>query len=203
MAEEVKEETEGQEAPENQAEGLQLGSPKPEPKGGNKMLFIVIAAVTLLIIIISSVLFILFTSDGDETKIKGSDEEAEFVEQYNKRMQYTLEPNYKPLYSDPFSYTTNMKNGQNYIHIMLRVVVHDPMAITFLEGRIPLIDDKIINLLKAKQPQDIKTRTGLELLKQELFIEFNKMFPQEFIDQSASKDRMPVKDILINEFFIQ
>ncbi|MCG8333180.1 MAG: flagellar basal body-associated FliL family protein [Proteobacteria bacterium] len=199
----AEENAEGQEGQEGEGEALQLSPSKPEPQESNKMLLIIIGAVVLLIIIISVVLFILFTSDDDDFRIKGGPEEAEFVEEYNRRMQYTLEPIEKPLYTEPFIYTVNMKNGRNYIHVKIQAITQDPAAISFLEARTPLIDDRLINLLRAKFPQDIKTRTGLELLKQEMFIEFNKLFPQEFIDQSASKDRMPVKDILITEFFIQ
>ena len=199
----AEENAEGQEGQEGEGEALQLSPSKPEPQESNKMLLIIIGAVVLLIIIISVVLFILFTSDDDDFRIRGGPDEAEFVEQYNRRMQYTLEPIEKPLYTEPFIYTVNMRNGRNYIHVKLQAITQDPLAISFLEARTPLIDDRLITLLRGKLPQDIKTRTGLEMLKQEMFIEFNKMFPQEFIDQSASKDRMPIKDILITEFFIQ
>ncbi len=199
----AEENAEGQEGQAEEGEALQLSPSEPEPQGGNKMLFIIIGAVVLLIIIVSVVLLLLFLSDDDDIRIKGGPEEAEFVELYNKRMQYTLEPIAKPLYTDPYIYTVNMRNGRNYIHIKIQAITQDPLAITFLEARTPLIDDRLITLLRAKSPQDIQTRTGLEMLKQEIFIEFNELFPQEFIDQSASKDRMPIKDILITEFFIQ
>jgi flagellar basal body-associated protein FliL len=195
--------TEGQEGQDEENIALQLSPSEPEPQGSNKMLLILAGVVVLLIIIISTALFALLSSGEEDIKIKGGPEEAEFVKQYNNRMQYTLEPIREPIYTEPLSYTVNMKNGRNYIHLKIQAIAQDPMAIAFLEARTPLIDDKLITLLRGKLPQDIKTRTGLELLKREMYIEFNKLFPQAFIDQSASKDRMPIKDILIIEFFIQ
>ena len=125
------------------------------------------------------------------------------MSKYNLRMQNALEPVKEPLYSGPYSYTVNMKNGVNYIHITIRLVMKDEMAKAYLEARTPEIDDKVITLLKSKFPSDINTRTGLETIKQEIYNEFNDMFPEEFIEQSLTKDRTPVKQILVNEFYIQ
>ena len=179
------------------------GAAEAEPAGSKKTLIIVIAVVAFLIIVISVVLIILFTSGDEKGGIRGAPEEAEYVELYNKRMQQSLEPIKDPVYTDPFTYSVNMKNNLNYIHLSFRAVLKDPLAKDFLEARKPQIDDTMISLLKEKLPQDIQTRIGLELLKQEVFIIINKQFPQEYIDQSLSKDRMPVKDILFNEFYIQ
>jgi flagellar basal body-associated protein FliL len=118
-------------------------------------------------------------------------------------MQFSLKPVGNPIYTVPFRSTVNLKNGRNYIHLVIRAVLNDQAAVAFLEARTPLIDDLIITLLKNKLPQDIRTRTGLEMLKLEFLTAFNKLFPQEFIEQSQSKDRMPVKDILFVEYFIQ
>ncbi len=179
------------------------GTEAEEQKGSKKTLIIVVAVVAFLIIVIATILIILFISDGEQGAIRGTAEEAEYVDLYNKRMQTSLEPVVEPVYSEPFSYSVNMKNGLNYIHLTFRAVFKDPMAKTFLEARTPQIDDIMITLLRGKLPKDIQTRIGLELLKQEIFLEINKLFPQEFIDQSLSKDRMPVKEILFNEFYIQ
>ncbi|MBU2510270.1 flagellar basal body-associated FliL family protein [bacterium] len=195
MAEEKQASIEGQEA------NLQK-SGEEQATGSKKILFIVIGGVLLLIVIIAVVLIIIF-SGGEEKGIRGLPEEEEYVNQYNQRMQLSLEPVDKPIYTEPYAYTVNLKNGRNYIHVTLRAVLKDPLAKLYLEARTPEIDDKIITLLKSKMPGDITTRTGLELLKQEFYLEFNKVFPQSFIEQSETKDRTPVKEILVNEYYIQ
>jgi flagellar basal body-associated protein FliL len=179
------------------------GRAAEKPQESKKTLIIVAAVVGFLIIVIIAVLIIVLMSDSEQGGIRGTAEESEFVDLYNKRMQSSLDPIDEPVYSEPFSYSVNMKNGLNYIHLTFIAVFKDPLAKTHLESRTPLIDDIMISLLREKYPRDIKTRIGLEMLKQEIFIEVNKLFPQEYIDQSLTKDRMPVKDILFNEFYIQ
>lgn len=182
---------------------LQIGPADDTPKGGGKKLLIIIGAIVLLIIIIATTLVFVFFLGGDEKTVSGTEEEAEYIQQYNARMQTTLEPQGQLVFTEPFAYSVNMKNGMNYVRLLFRAELYDSSAKLFLESRIPLIDDKMISLLESKLPQDLKTRTGLEMLKQEIYIELNKLFPQEFIDQSLTKDRMPVKNIRISEFFIQ
>lgn len=177
--------------------------PKEEGQGNKKLLIIIISAIVLLIIIISSVLIYIFTSAGDNSALKGTEEEAEFVELYNKRMQSSLEPIDKPIFTELYSYSVNMKNGRNFLQVSFRGVLNDPMAKLFLDARKPIIDDRMITLLKQYSPADLKTRAGLELMKQEIFKEMNLLFDQQFIDQSQSKDRTPVKDVLLTEFYIQ
>lgn len=196
MAEEEEQEsTDGQ-------EGVPQQGGEEQPAKGKKILIIAIAGILLFIAITAALLFTIFFKEESEG-VKGYPEEQEYVAQYNQRMQTSLEPVTEPLFSEPFSYSVNLKNGRNYIHVTLRAVLKDPMAKTYLEERSPEIDDKIITLLKSKNPDDLNTRTGLALLKQEFHIEFNQMFSQRFIEQSQTKDRTPVKEILVNEFYVQ
>ena len=197
-------EQENPNAPDQEGPNLSLtGAQEPEPEGSKKMLIIIIAGVVLLIAIIAVIISLLFLTGDDNKGVSGTEEEAEFVAEYNRRMQASLEPIDTPIYSDPYPYTVNMKNGRNYVHLSLRVVLKDPLAKIFLDARKPEIDDKIITLLKGKFPEELKTRAGIELLKQAIYLEFNLLFSQDFIDQSATKDRNPIKEVLVNEFFIQ
>lgn len=190
-------------APEEEGEALQIGPAEEQPQKSKKTPVIIVASLVLLIMMITTtVLFLLFSGE-DELGVTGTEEEAEFVEQYNQRMQTELKPPKQLLFTDPFDYNVNMKNGMNYVHLRFRAELTDPNAVAFLHSRTPLIDDIVISILKQKMPQDLKKRTGLELLKQEIYIELNKLFPEEFIEQSISKDRMPVKAIRISEYFIQ
>ncbi len=193
-------EEEAQESTEGQNGFQQSG--EEQAGGSKKILIFVIAGVLLLVTIIAVVLVLIFSGE-EEKGLRGLPEEDEYVNQYNQRRQSSLEPVFEPIYTEPYSYTVNLKNGRNFIHVTLRAILKDPLAKLYLEERTPEIDDKIITLLKSKMPDDITTRTGLDLLKQELYLEFNNVFPQSFIEQSESKDRTPVKEVLVNEFYIQ
>lgn len=197
--EKIEKEVEKEEKPES----LQIKPTETKPPRNIKLILAIAGGVVVVLILVSVAVWFWLTSEDTQSVIRGTEEEAEFVEQYNRRMQTSLQPAEVPIYSMPFSSTVNLKNGYNYIHVAIRAVLYDPAALAFLEARVPLIDELIIDLLKNKLPQDIRTRTGLDTLKLELMTEFNKLFTQEFIELSKSKDRMPVKDILFVEYFIQ
>ena len=167
------------------------------------MTIIIIAVVALLIVIISIALVINLTSEEDSDEIIGSSEETEYIAEYNKRKQKSLTKNIEPLFTSPFKYNVNMADGKHYVHVAMKLVFQDPLAKMFLEARTPLIDDKMITLLKHLKLEDIQTRSGMELLKRKIFGELTAIYPQEFFDKSESKDRTPVKQVLITEFFVQ
>ena len=81
-------------------------------------------------------------------------------------------------------------------------MMYDQTAIDYLMARKLVIDDNIASMLSKWMAEELKTRSGLELLKREIYKELNSIFEQPFIEQSESKDRSPVKRILITEFFI-
>ena len=202
MAEEESTENQEEEGDEQQGDSLDIGEPKVEKKS-NKITFIIIGVVVLLIVIISAVLAIVLTSGKDEHKITGSAEEVEYIVKYEKRKQKTLAPIKEPIFTDFFNYDVNMADGRHYVHLTMKLVFQDPLAKIFLDARIPLVDDRMISLLKKLKLEEMQTRSGMVLLKRKIFKEMNQIFIQAYIDQSESKDRTPVKQVLITNFFIQ
>ncbi|MBU3917065.1 flagellar basal body-associated FliL family protein, partial [bacterium] len=189
------EEEEKKNGQEEEQMGSGLDAPKEKKTDKKKILIIAAVVIVVLIIIISIVLTIVMTSDDSQDTLAITEETAEFVAQYEKRKQLTIFPNQEPIYTDPFAYTVNLQDGRHMIRISLRAKLYDPMAKMYLDARTPIIDDNIITLLKSVKTEELQTRSGVDLLKRKLFKSFNETFSQEFIEQSISKDRTPVKEI--------
>ncbi len=166
-------------------------------------LIIVAIVIVVFIIILSIVLTIVLTSDDSQDTLAVTEETAEFVAEYQKRKQLALFSDQEPIYTEPFAYTVNMHGGRHMIRISIKARLYDPMAKMYLDARIPIIDDKIITLLKSIKTEELQTRSGVDLLKRKLFKSFNETFSQEFIEQSESKDRTPIKEILLTEYYYQ
>ncbi len=174
-----------------------------QPKESKKLLLIIIAVVVVLITVIAAVLVVILTADEDTGMITGTEEERQYVNEYNQHMQLVLDPIKEPIFTEPYTYTVNLKGDRRYIQLSIRAILKDPLAKTFLDARTPIIDDSMITLLKSITPTELQTRAGLEILKRRIYLIFNKIYTDEFIKASESKDRTPVKEILIIDFHIQ
>jgi flagellar basal body-associated protein FliL len=189
--------------PENQ--GLLSGGASPKPDRINiKPLLIVLAAFLLLLAIGSTGLF-LWRGKQDRGLVATKPEEAVYIAEYDLRKQQAadiINKDAKPLYSQVFDYTVNMKNGQNMMRFAFRALLFDVEARDFLAGIKPAVDHMMLELLQQLNPEDLRSRAGLEILKRSIHLAMNAIYPSSFIERSKTRDRMPVKDILIIQYYI-
>ena len=197
MAEEESQQDATPEAPE--------GGPPPVPETGSKLVPIIIIVLVLLMIVGGlAAYFFVFTDDGPAVEASSA-EEAKFIEQYNLRSQPSVESikrTGEPVFSRIFSYEVNMKDGRHMMKLAWIAMFYDENAKDYLEKLKPAIDNSMLELLREWNAEDLRNRSGLELLKRRIYRELNTYFDQDFIELPESKDRTPVKDILIVEYYI-
>jgi flagellar FliL protein len=194
---------------DSQEEGtseVPAGGPPPAPEtGGSKLLPIIIIVVVLLMIVGGvAAYFFVFSDDGPSVEAT-SPEEAKFIEQYNLRSQPSVESiknTGEPVFSRLFTYEVNMKDGRHMMKLSWKAMLYDDKAKDYLNNLKPSIDNNMLVLLRDWKAEDLRNRSGLELLKRRIYRELNGFFDQAFIELPESKDRTPVKDILIVEYYI-
>ena len=108
----------------------------------------------------------------------------------------------EPLFLPPQKYTINLKGGRHFLSVQISAVMEDQEAFDYLVKRKPLIDDKIINILQNMTTEDLRDINGMSMLKGELLKMANNLFSPDYIDNSASNDPQPIKEILITEFVL-
>ncbi len=176
------------------------------PEEGKSLLKLAIILVISLLIIaaIVAIVFLVFFSSQEELGLLvSSPEDAKFAKQYNLRRQTEIIRESLPVWTDPHIHRVNLKGGKNIVHLAWRAKLYDANAVLYLVSRSPMVDTKLVLLLQGKSVKELRNRAGIDLLKADILREINSVFPQEFIEKSQTKDRTPVKEILIKEYFIQ
>lgn len=176
-----------------------------QQSGGSKLVPVIIIVVLLLGIAGGVAYYFLVFSSSKPSVEASSPEEEKFLEMYLKRSQPSIEAikkEGKPIFSPVFSYTVNMQDKQHMLQISFKAKLYDELALAHLLKYRPVIDNNMMDLLARVKAADLRNRSGLELLKLLIFKELNSHFSQEFIEMSESKDRTPVKAILIAEYYI-
>ncbi len=202
MAEEDAQEGAQEETPQAGA-----GDQKQQVSGGSKLVPIIIIVVVLLAIV-GGVGFYFFVLNGSQSSMEtGSAEEAKFIDLYRKRSQPSVESikgEGLPVFSSVFSYSVNMKDQRHMMQVSFKAKAYDELVLAHLKRFKPLIDNNMMMLLGQWKAEDLRNRAGLELLKQAIYKELNSHFDQEFIesDDHKSRDRTPIKEILIVEYYI-
>jgi len=172
-------------------------------KGKGRLL---IVAVIGLLLLAGGVALYFFVFRAEKRDMVVSDpEEVKFIELYNLRKQESIDQIRKtsnPIFSDIYSYTANLRDGQHMMRFSFRAKLFDTAAKEYLKGIRPSIDDMMLQLLKNLSAEDLRNRSGLELLKRTIHRLMNEMYTQQFIEQSSTRDRMPIKEILIVEYHL-
>lgn len=188
-----------------QEESPQAGAQQQQQAGGSKVLPVIIIVILLLGIAGGLAFYFLIYSSDQPSVEATSAEEAKFIEQYRNRSQPSIDAikqSGEPVFSPVFSYAVNMQDQRHMMQISFKAKLYDELALTHLMKFRPVIDNNMMEVLGSWKAEDLRNRSGLELMKQAIYQELNSHFDQEFIEQSESKDRMPVKDILIAEYYI-
>ncbi len=200
----AEEEAQAQEQEGGEQEQSTQAAAQP-PAGGSKLLPIIIIII-LLSGIAGGVAYYFLIHSSDEPSVEAATaEEAKFIESYQKRSQPSIESikvTGEPVFSPVFSYSVNMSDRRHMMQISFRAKMYDEKALAYLLKYRPVIDNNMMDLLGRWKAEDLRNRSGLELLKQAIYRELNGHFEQDFIELSESRDRMPVKDILISEYYI-
>lgn len=170
-----------------------------------KQKFIIIGILILVVLIISGVLYLFFFSEDEADIAAAGGVHSKYIAEYLARQQVSIDQIRQtgiPIFTREFAFTANMARGKNIIKLVFKATLYDGMAREHLARRRPYIEDTILALLKKTEPNDLRSRAGLELLKLEIYRILNSVFDQSFIELSESKDRSPVKDILITQYYI-
>ena len=182
-------------------EEMSGGDEGGEGGGGKKKLIMII--VVLLVVIGAAVGAMMFLGGDEEEGGTSAETEASQLEAEMEAKSQDEEVKLtNPRFSPPKSYTVNLRDGKHFLNIQLSAAVEDENALFFLAGREYIIDDMIITMLQDLTTENLRTRAGVEILKRELYKKINGLFTQEFIDASETKDRKPVKKILITKFVL-
>ena len=171
--------------------------------GGSKKKLIMIIVVVLLLIGIGAGAYFIFGSSGSEEEIAAdASPETKMEADINQSAQKSVVKLENPKYTPPKVYTVNLRDGKHFLKIELVAVLEDEQALAFLNDRVPIIDDMIIGYLQNLTTNELRKRSGMDLMKRELFKKVNSVFTQDFIDSTSSNDRTPVKKILVTKFIL-
>ncbi|OGH01974.1 MAG: hypothetical protein A2600_04505 [Candidatus Lambdaproteobacteria bacterium RIFOXYD1_FULL_56_27] len=184
---------------------------KQESGGGKKKKLIIIIGVVLLLLIGLAVGAVMFLGGSKEEAPAAGDPgagaemdmaKAKLEEEISASSQADAVKLTNPVFTPPKKYTINLRDGKHFLSIKLVAALEDPAALLYLAAREPMIDDMVISFLQNLNTDDLRTRAGTELVKRELYKKVNSLFTQDFVDTTETKDRTPVKKILITEFIL-
>lgn len=163
-------------------------------------LIIFISVVVLLVLLIAVGLFILFS--GEEELKERERVLSKYEQQFLAASQQDISKVTSPIFVETEPYTVNLIGQRHYLKMTVVAVLQDPFAADFLKGRLPMLDDKVIMILKRQTIQGLRTRVGLELLKRKIYQEVNAIYSEGYFQLATNKDRTPVKEILINNLIL-
>ena len=176
-----------------------------ESGGGKKKPILIIIVVLLLLvgIAVGAVMFLGGSKEEPAMKGSGADSpKSKLEEEIAATSQSEAVKLENPVFTPPRKYTINLRDGRHFLSIKLVAVLADPMALAFLAQREFLVDDMVISFLQTLTTEDLRRVGGSDLVKREIYKKINGIFTQEFIESSETKDRTPVKNILITEFIL-
>ncbi|MDT8445538.1 MAG: flagellar basal body-associated FliL family protein [bacterium] len=172
--------------------------------GGKKKLVLILVVVLLLLagVGVGAFMFLGGTPEDEAVPQGAGAPQSKLEEEIAASSASEVVKLTNPVFTPPRKYTVNLRDGKHFLSIKLVAALEDPMALGFLASREYLIDDMVISFLQNLTTEDLRTRAGTELVKRELYKKVNSIFTQEFVESSETKDRTPVKKILITEFIL-
>lgn len=205
MTEEETLEQQTEATPSAQPRGAAPAEKKPAP-----LIVIAVGLVLLLGITVVVLYFFVFSEGSDQSISIPGVEDSEFIDEfagdYIKRKQTEdslFIGDEEPIFTKEFTYTVNLADGRHMLKLSWKAMMYDQLAMDYLMNKKLTIDDTIATMLSKLTSDEINTRSGLDLIKRDIFKELNAAFDQSFIEQSESRDRSPVKRIAITEFFVK
>ena len=140
-------------------------------KGKKKppVLLIIIAVVALLLIAAIAIFAMVLTS-SDETPAAGGGAKAKASTQLGEGSGRVIDvANIGPIYDmDDFTVNLLNENGKRYLRTKLNLELDSEDLLSEVERKVPLIRDRVIEVLSSKRVEEITTRDGKERVKDEL-----------------------------------
>jgi len=175
--------------------------------GGKKKLIMIIVVVLLVLVGLAVGAMMFLGGDAEEESLTaaggdGNAAQSKLEEEIAATSQNEAVKLANPVFTPPRKYTVNLRDGRHFLSIKLVAVLEDPMALLFLAQREFLVDDMVITFLQTLTTEDLRRVGGADLVKRELYKKINGIFTQDFIETSETKDRTPVKKILITQFIL-
>jgi len=102
-----------------------------------------------------------------------------------------------PEYLELGTFVVNLKGGKYFLKTTISLIFIDKNAVTWLNPRVSIVNDLIITQLRRLTPRNIRKKRVRQLLRNDLKIKINSLFPNNWPDQK------PLKKILFPEFYTQ
>lgn len=102
-----------------------------------------------------------------------------------------------PEYLDLGTFVVNLKDGKYFLKTTITLIFSDSRAALWLKERMAIVKDLIINQLSRLTSKKLRKSKVRRLLKNDLKIKINSLFPNNWSDQK------PLKKILFQEFYTQ
>ena len=120
------------------------------------------------------------------------DEEPEVVRQGPPPLE-------KPSYIDLGTFIVNMPGDKYYLKGSLQLAFGDAAPKAWMEARLPIVKDLVIAQLQTVTVEQFDNLKNRQLLKRDLQVRLNSLFPNE----SPWEDAEPVRKVLFSEFYRQ
>ena len=139
-------------------------------KGKKKppVLLIIIAVVALLLIAAIAIFAMVLTSSDEAPAAGGA--KAKASTQLGEGSGRVIDvANIGPIYDmDDFTVNLLNENGKRYLRTKLNLELDSEDLLSEVERKVPLIRDRVIEVLSSKRVEEITTRDGKERVKDEL-----------------------------------
>ena len=142
------------------------------------------------LIVIGAVAFFLL-SGGEEEDGEIPEEELPVTE--------TVEPLEVPLFLPLESYVVNLKDGRRYLKATIQLMMSDPAAMAYLQGRMVEVKDAVLSEMQTLSAEDVAQSEARESLKLRLINVISGLFPTK----PECEDPEPIRKVLFEEFVIQ
>ena len=131
-----------------------------------------------------------------------SDESITLVEQFDR--QSTDKFLDQPYFTDLLPFTINLKDNRRFLKVTIYIGVANQEVLSYLQQRMPIVKDTIINTVHYRTAEDLSQANGVENLKAELLRKLNQeIFSQQFLDSLDRDLGKGIQRIYFSEFIIQ
>ena len=161
---------------------------------GRLIKIVIIGLVALVLLVIGIIVALKFMSSGDETAKDAKEAQAMAKPRDAGGIIKT------PFYIDLGSFVVNLADGRRYLKTSIQLVLNEEKAREFMSVRMAEIKDLVVAELQVLTSDQLRDPNERELLKQRLLKRVETLLPTK---EREWEDPMPLKKILITEFYLQ
>lgn len=182
-------------------------TPPPAPTGNDvaatapkkrKLLIIVITIMVVLLLIAGGLVTFLLMTKKDVPQTEGEQAVAETAKKDPKKGN-------APIYVglDPFTVNLTSQSGDQFLQVTLSLDISDPEVQDKVKVFLPKIRNDIMLHLSGKNPAELATREGKEVLASELRKQINALITPELTAKEGKQPAPAVREVLFTAFIIQ